>query len=564
MIPPRPATPRSSGSRRAAPLWSLPVAACLLFALAAGAAQANPVRGPDGHAIYEVQPGDTLIGIAQRWMETPERWPELQRLNRITRPARLAPGTRLRLPADWLRGDPSSLTVRQVGGQALLDGVPAQVGTRGREGSRIETGADGVVVITLDDGTTLTIPPASTVRIERLRQYLGPEAVEAHLGLERGSLDSRSPPVRPRPLRVRTPVATAAVRGTDFRVRAADRQAVVEVLAGAVDAAGSGGQVALAAGQGAVATADGPPRVESLLEAPWLGALGTRLEQVSATLSFPPVTGAAIYRVQVATDPDFTRLLTDVATSTPQVPVLSRADGVLHVRARAVSAIGIEGRDARHSLQVAARPEPPLPMRPPERGVLFERETELSWSRPDGVSAFRVQVAGDPEFLQPILDRTVEGTALTVAVPALERGSASWWWRVASVTSTDPSARQGPFSAPRTFEQRPVGGAPAGRVDDHRIELSWPALPGYRYQLELATEPTFAAPVLARDLTEPRTVIEGLAPGSYFARTRSIHPQGNRSPFGPTQRFEIRFLLRGADGAPIGSGSGAPVELKRR
>jgi len=402
------------------------------------------------------------------------------------------------------------------------------------------------------------------VRVERLRQYLGPDEVEAHLGIERGSLDTRSPPARPRPLRVRTPVATAAVRGTEFRVRAGERLAAVEVLTGGVDAAGAGGGAALAGGQGAIATPDGPPRVETLLEAPSLETLGTRLEQVTATLAFPPVPGAAGYRVQVATDPDFTLLLADVAAATPLVTVASRADGVLHVRARAVSAIGLEGRDARHELVVAARPEPPLPIRPPERAVLFQPEVVLAWAQPDHITAFRMQVAADPGFAQPIHDQTAPGASRTVTLPALVQGTATWWWRVASVAGEAGSARQGPFSAPRAFEQRPVGGAPVGRVDDDRLELSWPAIPGHRYQLQLATDPSFTAPLLVRDRDEPRTMIDGLAPGIYFTRTRSIDPQGNESPFGPAQRFEIPFLLRSPSGAPIGTGSGAPVELQRR
>ena len=51
----------------------------------------------------EVRAGDTLIGISQRLLDSPQRWPELKTLNRITKDRRLRPGSLLRIPLDWLR-----------------------------------------------------------------------------------------------------------------------------------------------------------------------------------------------------------------------------------------------------------------------------------------------------------------------------------------------------------------------------------------------------------------------------------------------------------------------------
>ena len=556
--------PRRRAGRTRVAGAALAAAIAAAFACGPGDALAELRVGADGDAYYRVQPGDTLVDIARRWTESPERWRDLQRLNRVSRPTRLAPGSELRIRVEWVRGEPATLVVREAGGQVSIDGVAATPGAVGREGTRIETGPDGVAVLVLGDGTVLTIPPASAVRIERLRQYLGPGAVDAEMLIERGSIDTASPPARPRPLRVRTPAATAAVRGTEFRVRARPRDAAVEVLAGAVEAGSRGGSATLAGGQGAIASPDGPPRVEALLPAPALEALPARVTQVAARLPFDAVPGAAGYRVQVALDPGFTRLLAEASSAGPEVAFVSRADGPLHVRVRGVAASGLEGRESRTVVEVAARPEPPLPMRPPERGVVFGDEVVLAWAQPEGVDAFRVQVAADPSFAQPVHDAAGPGAARTVALPPAAGPGTTWHWRIASIAGRGADARQGPFSAPRSFDQRPVGGAPSGQVDDDRLELAWPALPGHRYELELATDPGFGAPMLRRGLTEPRTVIEGLAPGVYHVRTRSIDPQGHASPFGPPQRFEVRSLLRSGAGTPVGTGSGAPVELQDR
>jgi hypothetical protein len=535
--------------------------------LATTGTAAQPRVAPDGSVVHTVEPGDTLIGIGERLLDPPTRWRDVQRLNRIAAPRRLRPGTELRIDPAWLRGEPTEATLGTVAGTVSLDGAPAAAGAVCREGSRVETGDDGVVVVRLRDGTTLTLPPASTVRFERLRRYLDGEAVEAAIAVERGAVDTRAAPARTRPLRIRTPAVTAAVRGTEFRVRSLEAPGdatAVEVLAGGVEAAGAAGRADLAAGQGAVAARDRPPRVEPLLAAPALAALPARIDTPGATLTFPAVAGAAGYRVRVALDEAFTRPVADVRVAAPEVRLRSLEDGALHVRARAVSAIGLEGREAVAVVEVAARPEPPLPTRPPDRGAVFGAEATLSWAQPDGIVAFRVQVAADEAFTAPLLDAVVEAASTVVALPGPGEVARTWWWRVAAIDRRGAAPRQGPFPAPRRFEQRPVGSAPSGSVDDDTIALSWSGQPGQRWQLQMAAEPGFAAPLLERELDVPRATLGGLAPGTYWVRTRSIDTDGAVSPFGPAQRFEIRFVLRSSAGAPVGSGAGGPVELQDR
>src|SRR5712691_147810 len=71
----------------------------LVFFVACGSAAAQPsqpplVIKPDAPDRYVVVPGDTLWGIAQRYTDSPWRWPELWNMNKdqIRNPHLIYPG----------------------------------------------------------------------------------------------------------------------------------------------------------------------------------------------------------------------------------------------------------------------------------------------------------------------------------------------------------------------------------------------------------------------------------------------------------------------------------------
>lgn len=397
-----------------------------------------------------IAPGETLNALARRELDHVERWRDVADYNGIRDPRRIRPGTVVRIKPEWLRNDPIAATVDSIGGAATIDGKPATVGGKAVEGSLIETGAGGTAVLVLSDGTKLRLPPASRVRIERLRGYHSDEAIEARIQLEKGGIETMSPPARRRALEIRSPAGNAAVRGTDFRMRAEPKDSFIEVLTGRIAAASPRGDTSVGAREGAVVSPARSPLVEKLLAAPDLGAIdGRAYRTVEVVLDLPPVAQAAGYQVELARDPAFRDLVFSRRQPVPALRLATDRDGPLFLRLRGVSAVGLEGLEKVARIEIAARPVAPQPLRPAATDQLLDGPVEFAWTEGAPGLRYRLQLAADPGFGQLLGETVTDGARATLALPPAPAGTR--YWRVAAIEGPQ---REGPFSPPQPFGQR--------------------------------------------------------------------------------------------------------------
>ncbi|WP_325346666.1 FecR domain-containing protein [Xylophilus sp.] len=547
------------------------LAACALAACGAAAAapQAAPAAGDLAHT---VAPGDTLVGLAQRYLESPAQWPALRRHNRVPDPLRLVPGSTLWMPAALLRPRPVDAQVAFVQGDVRADDGAVAEGAALGEGARLRVPAGGFVTVQLADGSTVRVQALSDIEIVRSRRRGPGGAVEASFALRRGAAESVvTPQAAPgrRLFEIRTPRAVASVRGTVFDTAVADdggTAAAVTAGTVAVAAAARGAAPAavVGAGLGTAVAADGRPlAVRPLLPAVAPGPAAPVGEPGPFTLAWAPVEAARQYLVRIAAGSDFARVVRNGRVEAPPARFEALPDGRYTVSVRAVDADGVPGLDAHWPLVVKTLPLPPLYQHPAPGGTVSRRDGTLECTGVPGARAFHLQVAREGEdFGQPVVDAP-RAAACRLDAAALAPGH--YAWRAATIGAGPGGADDaGPFAPAQPFAvaDSPAGSEPeAGHDAAGAARLFWSGRPGQTFRLQIAADTGFAAPLRDLALDAPAWTDDGLPPGRYYVRLQVRDgADGLASPFSGPREFVVRALLRsdGADGA-VRSSDGRPV-----
>ncbi len=328
-----------------------------LALLAAGCSLYSPVLADD-NLTYQVVRGDTLIAFGQKYLARPLDYRIVQRTNRIADPQAIPVGKILSVPRSLLKYQPSSARLATVRGDVALlspGTVRATTGQALVEGQSIQTGRGSSASLLLEDGSRISLPSNSRLKILRLRRYVLENALDYDFEVQRGEARSRVIPLKSKNDRyqVRTPKAVSAVRGTDFQTRfdeAAGRD-FAEVDDGALDVAlPAGAKVAVPAGSGLAVQADGSSTLETMLPPPELEGAG-RLQKDSSVSFALPAASSGAYRLVIAADSGFQDRVADMVAQAPRADFGALADGNYFLRARAISASGIEGLPATYGFK---------------------------------------------------------------------------------------------------------------------------------------------------------------------------------------------------------------------
>lgn len=268
--------------------------------------------------LYTMRPGDTIWTLCQQYTKEPNCWQKLGPLNNIDRDRAIAPGTRIRIPANWLKVPAASAIISYVQGEVIhqrADGSKATASKGGKLtiGSALVTN-DGSASIEFADGSSLVLESNSHLELDSLSSFELNGMVDSTLRLNRGTIKTRVIKREPKSLfRTITPSAIAAVRGTEYRVsvspeinanQAADNQTPsaqtvktehevtakqttrVEVYTGLVDVGAEKVTYPVPAAFGLLAKQGEPPQAPvKLLNAPVFDAFKTQQTRAFDTLS---------------------------------------------------------------------------------------------------------------------------------------------------------------------------------------------------------------------------------------------------------------------------------------
>ena len=482
--------------------------------------------------LYLTYPGDTLSQIGQTYLKHMRDWPKVQAANGVPIPERLPANTRIKIPVELLKVTPAPVTVTAITGNVRYQSregpfQPLPAGTLLHGGESVLTGPRSSASYRFADGSVLTQQAFSKLSFGRLAAYGKTGMVSTEMTLGSGRLEAHAAKQLPPAggLQVKTVVAVAGLRGTDFRLNLSENGKALhsEVLEGTVEVAAQGKAARVAGGYGTVVEAGKPPAApRRLLAAPSAAGLEALIVRLPLAFAWQPVEGARAYRAQVARDASFQEVLLDDIT--PEARITWRddlPDGKYVLRIRAIDSAGLEGDNRDHAFELDARPLPPALLTPAPGERLYRNEAEFSWSAAAEAQGYVVQLAPTPAFGEGLIERRL--AAVTGDRESLPEGD--WHWRAASV---DEAGRLHAWSEPRAFRVQPLPDPPVAqaRAEPGRVAFAWGEASGAaRYDLELDGSADLATPQVKMQTAETHVSVP-LEPGKYYWHVRSVEADG--------------------------------------
>lgn len=331
----------------------------LLLAATLGTANGVPARRmaastTEPITLYAARAGDTLEGLAARYMTSPRGAAIVQRLSGVADPFRMPVGIALRIPNRLLKSAPTTLIVLSVTGPVTRASAAGAVATLAkgdevREGDRVSTGANAFATLAQADGTRVTLPSHTTLRAAILRRVVLGSTARSDLVVESGRSEMTVTPLR-RPadrFEIRTPAAVAAVRGTQFRVAYDPSKSLstLEVMRGRVAEAAPAGTSPrdIGAGEAAQRPLGGERRILPLPDAPALNPPDPTQEPPRLVLRIANPRPGWSYRFVLARDEAFNEVLAEITSSRGVARFDATPPETLSAKITAIDENGIEG-----------------------------------------------------------------------------------------------------------------------------------------------------------------------------------------------------------------------------
>ena len=344
----------------------------LALALSQPATSGPPLRpvppASEPVTLYRTVKGDTLEGLALRYMSGRRDVAAVARLSGIANPNRIPVGTALRIPTRLLKSTPTTLTTVAVTGPVLRapasgSAAPLSKGDLVGEGDRVSTGPNAFATLAKPDGSRVTLPSHTILRVAVLRRVVLADAAVGDLVIESGRGEMTVTPLQAADrFEIRTPAAVAAVRGTQFRVAydTGKSLSTLEVLHGRVaeSATETSPAVDIGAGQAAQRPLGGERRIVPLPPAPALAPPEPTATFPAVVLKIADPHPGWSYRFVLAHDPAFTDVFAEVTAPDGVARFDELPLAPVSARITAIDENGIEGMPKTYLVE---RPPPPSP-----------------------------------------------------------------------------------------------------------------------------------------------------------------------------------------------------------
>lgn len=550
----------------------LPVATHKMLAMivgiaVSGAALAQPLGTQGREFVYRVESGDTLFGLAERYMDSSDEWHVLQNQNHVADPLHMPPGMVIRIPLKFIPVVASAAHVVFVQGEVRSNGSPVTVGMWLHEGARIEVASRGAATLELSDGTRITVPQNAVAEIKRARVFAKSSLIDAIITVLKGEAESR---VAPRGTGVgrfemNTPTMVTGVRGTRFRVATTRQTSRTTVLEGKVnvDSSRRSSPTVITAGHGvAVSQAGTVSRHVNLLDAPIIDALSGAVVGDNTSVHWAPVKGAVSYRVIVARDEAHTEWYSSQRVEAPAAVLAHLPEGNLTLVVTAIDASGFDGADAVIPISVRLHPAAPFAVAPVDGSKHFSDDVIFNWGAVGDAVQYELALSPDSTFSSDVQRlRTSETSVGRQVAPG------KWWWRVRSLAA---DGTFGPWGTPGTFEMRRPGPTPL--VSDeggNTFHIRWNAGAGTQdgvapsYRVQLARDIAFKAIVVDTAIQGNDVRMARPAPGGYFVRVANLDAltptdsdADRQAAFSQPQYIEVADYVRNSQGNAIQTESG--------
>ena len=508
---------------RCVPMRFLPF--CALAAIVSCNASAAPANTATWE--YQVKKGDSLWSFADMHLSSAAYVPRLQALNHIGDPYRLTPGSVIKVPYPWVKQQPSAARIEEMSGEVSAKdaaGKPLPVGKEQRygKGVQFQTGADSMLKLRFEDGSTLTLSASSSAQLQTQIYYPTTGSANTEILLDKGGAGSSVIPniLMPNRYRIKTPSAVTTVRGTEFRVTADNiESSATEVLRGKVNVSNEKKRkqsVDVPAGFGTIADKNGGPgKPEALPPPPDLQSLPRVSQFNPPLLQWQTSANAAAWHLRLNGPGADGKLISDRTVRQPAFFPRLPGNGEYTLQARARSQSGLEGADAEHRFVLQAYPQPPLLLAAADAEVRGQT-LKVRLSGPESQTVL-IQVSRSADFSSMLPPVTAHAAESDIELP--EKGK--WFWRVARLNA---DGKPGPFSDTQSVMTKTLFSS----IADSKPTLlgrRYP-LPGARYTLQLASDPAMKDVRYSQTLDQPSWDLSTLPHGQLYARIQVENSDG--------------------------------------